>query len=297
MAGDQPGRRNHHRPAHLLAKPRWQRLIITFAGPLINVVLAVVLLTGLFMQHFRKYRRRLDPVVGYVAPDGAAAKAGIQEGDRSCRSTAPRIPPGTTSPSRNSRQRATAHARLGERGGETLHLTVTPILDEKQGVGEFDWTQEIRSRSEASSRTAMPRNAPDCKQATPGERERHPLRSISALWKRSNDHRREAARPGVSAEREQHQITVQPAKATDSGREPTLDDRPDSRAARGNDQAPADAGVHRIMQREPAERETDLAVPGGMLERRMSPKSIVGPVGSRRCPARWRAKVRQRSSA
>src|ERR1700693_4345061 len=82
MAGDQPGEENSTDPRTLLAKPRWQRLIITFAGPAINVVLAVFLLTGLFMQHFPKVPTPPDPVVGYVAPEGAAAKAGIHEGDR-----------------------------------------------------------------------------------------------------------------------------------------------------------------------------------------------------------------------
>src|ERR1700759_4929004 len=41
MAGDQPGDEANADPRNLLAKPRWQRLIITFAGPAINVVLAI----------------------------------------------------------------------------------------------------------------------------------------------------------------------------------------------------------------------------------------------------------------
>src|ERR1035438_4554462 len=44
-------------PRSLLAKPRWQRLIIAFAGPFMNIVLAVGLLTGLFMV---KYQRVSD---------------------------------------------------------------------------------------------------------------------------------------------------------------------------------------------------------------------------------------------
>src|SRR3974390_520179 len=49
MAGDQPGDEAASDPRSLFAKPRWQRTIIAFAGPAINMVLAVVLLTGLFM--------------------------------------------------------------------------------------------------------------------------------------------------------------------------------------------------------------------------------------------------------
>src|SRR4029077_9327494 len=44
MSGEQPGEENAADPRGILAKPRWQRLIIAFAGPAINIVLAVALL-------------------------------------------------------------------------------------------------------------------------------------------------------------------------------------------------------------------------------------------------------------
>src|SRR5258705_13457758 len=49
MSGEQPGEENTADPRGILAKPRWQRLIIAFAGPFMNVILAVGLLAGLFM--------------------------------------------------------------------------------------------------------------------------------------------------------------------------------------------------------------------------------------------------------
>src|SRR5271154_543169 len=58
MAGEQPGEHpgEHESPLppdapeiFLWQKPRWQRLIIAAAGPLMNVVLAIAVLTGLFM--------------------------------------------------------------------------------------------------------------------------------------------------------------------------------------------------------------------------------------------------------
>src|SRR5579862_6507614 len=70
-------------PRSLLAKPRWQRLIIAFAGPFMNIVLAVGLLTGLFMVKYQKVSDAdMEAVIGHVMPDSAAAKAGIQDGDR-----------------------------------------------------------------------------------------------------------------------------------------------------------------------------------------------------------------------
>jgi regulator of sigma E protease len=46
MAGEQPGEENSNDPRGFLAKPRWQRLIIAFAGPAMNILLAVFLLPG-----------------------------------------------------------------------------------------------------------------------------------------------------------------------------------------------------------------------------------------------------------
>ena len=55
MAGEQTiGRKCTTTRAASLVKPRWQRLIIAFAGPFMNMVLAVALLTGLYMVKFQK---------------------------------------------------------------------------------------------------------------------------------------------------------------------------------------------------------------------------------------------------
>src|SRR5947208_3686405 len=82
MAGEQAHDENLTDPRSFMSKPRWQRLIIAFAGPFMNVVLAVCVLTGLYMV---KYQRAsdadLDPVIGHVAADSPAAKAGLQDGD------------------------------------------------------------------------------------------------------------------------------------------------------------------------------------------------------------------------
>src|SRR5271165_487096 len=74
MAGEQPGDESANDPRGFLAKPRWQRLIIAFAGPFMNILLAVTILTGLFMVRFPKIPSTPSPIVGYVISDGAAAK-------------------------------------------------------------------------------------------------------------------------------------------------------------------------------------------------------------------------------
>src|SRR5579863_8440946 len=79
MAGEQPGDEAAGDPRSFQAHPRWQRMCIAFAGPAINIVLAVVLLAGLYMVEFPKIPMPKSPIIGSVAPDGAASKAGVRE--------------------------------------------------------------------------------------------------------------------------------------------------------------------------------------------------------------------------
>lgn len=82
MAGEQPGDEHAADPRSFQSKPRWQRLIILFAGPGMNIILAVAVLTGLFMVRFPKIPSSPSPEIGYVVPDSPVAKAGLKEGDQ-----------------------------------------------------------------------------------------------------------------------------------------------------------------------------------------------------------------------
>lgn len=83
MAGENPFEARSGDPGEFMSHPRWQRIIIAFAGPIANIVLAVGLLAGLYMVRF-EYFPVLEKaaVVGLVDPASPAAKAGIQPGDR-----------------------------------------------------------------------------------------------------------------------------------------------------------------------------------------------------------------------
>src|SRR5208283_4302062 len=63
--------------------PRWQRFLVALAGPAMNIMLAIALLTGVYMVHY-EYPAVLDEpaVVGWVNPNSPAEKAGIQKGDK-----------------------------------------------------------------------------------------------------------------------------------------------------------------------------------------------------------------------
>src|ERR1043166_2322877 len=63
MAGEQPGDEHANDPRGFLSKPRWQRMVIAFAGPFMNIFLAVAVLTGLFMIKFPKLPNEMPPTI------------------------------------------------------------------------------------------------------------------------------------------------------------------------------------------------------------------------------------------
>ena len=63
-------------------RPRWQRFIVYLAGPIMNGVLTVAVLTGLYMYGFDVDATPFDrPLIGAVDAGSPAAVAGIQPGD------------------------------------------------------------------------------------------------------------------------------------------------------------------------------------------------------------------------
>jgi regulator of sigma E protease len=64
------------------ARPRWQRFIVYFAGPVFNGILAIAVFTALFMIGYGVDAVLRDrPVIGAVQPDSPAAAAPLLPGD------------------------------------------------------------------------------------------------------------------------------------------------------------------------------------------------------------------------
>ena len=83
MAGENPFDHRSTDPAEFMNKPRWQRFFIAIAGPTMNVLLAIALLTALYTVHYEHADFEDQPVVvGVVEPNSPAALAGLQPGDR-----------------------------------------------------------------------------------------------------------------------------------------------------------------------------------------------------------------------
>jgi regulator of sigma E protease len=83
MSGENPMDDRTGDPGEFLSHPRWHRFLIAIAGPSMNILLAIGLLTIVYMVRY-EYEAVLDQpaVIGWVMPDTPAAKAGIQADDR-----------------------------------------------------------------------------------------------------------------------------------------------------------------------------------------------------------------------
>jgi len=143
MAGENPGDPAANDPRSFLAKPRWQRLIIAFAGPAMNVVLAVGLLTGLFMVRFQKPSGVDGPaVIGHVLPNTPAAQAGIRAGDRVLEFDGIKNPVWQDVVMKELASAKKTVAITVERRGQRIQTSITPVLDERLGMGVAGWVEE-----------------------------------------------------------------------------------------------------------------------------------------------------------
>lgn len=83
MSGENPMDERTDDPREFLNHSRWHRFLIAIAGPAMNILLAIVLLTVVYMMHYEYPAVYDEPtVIGWVLKDSAAAKAGFQVGDR-----------------------------------------------------------------------------------------------------------------------------------------------------------------------------------------------------------------------
>ncbi len=82
MAGENPEDPRSGQPDEFLSKTKWQRFQILIMGPLMNLLLAVVVLAGVLLQgaDVPAYLDR-PATVGAVLPGSAAEKAGLRPGD------------------------------------------------------------------------------------------------------------------------------------------------------------------------------------------------------------------------
>ncbi len=104
-------------------KPLWQRALIVAAGPVANFILAIVIMTAMFMFVGQV---SVPPVIGDVEAHSAAEAAGIRPGDRILAVDGTRIDSYFDAEQIISLSAGQALPLVLERGGEKLTVAVTP---------------------------------------------------------------------------------------------------------------------------------------------------------------------------
>ena len=144
MAGENPDDPRSGQDDEFLSKTKWQRFQILFAGPLMNILLAVVVLAVVLSQgaEVEVYRDE-PPVVGTVEEDSPAAEAGIRRDDLILSVAGTRVETWEdlliqigTRPDRDVRLEL-------RRDGRTMETTVRPVADNRYEIGNIGVLPDI----------------------------------------------------------------------------------------------------------------------------------------------------------
>lgn len=127
-------------PRSLQAKPRWQRFIVVAAGPFMNIVLAVLIVTGLYIYGLPQAVESANPLVTMVAPQSPATKAGVEPGDKIIEIGGKKNPTWDDVFTKEAFSANHALPVVVDRNGRDLHLTVVPRMDPQEGIGVVGWS-------------------------------------------------------------------------------------------------------------------------------------------------------------
>ncbi len=274
MLGEQPGDENAVDPRSFQAKARWERAIVIVAGPLMNIILAVGLVTGLYMY---AYPKEVDTTITSLTPDSPAVQAGIQVGDKIVKFAGQSHP---TWDSIISQEIVSAGKSLGVtvlRNSKQLTFSVTPQLDAKEGVGLIGWSGE----QNIQIGSVLPGSPAQRAGLTPGDvfltANGEKVVSMATVRQIVGHSAGKPIHLQVMHEGKTKDITVTPEPSKD----PTMPfqmgvlNRPSYQVVKlGFGEAfshSIDFNVHNATMM--------FQVLGGILERRVSPKSFSGPIG------------------
>jgi regulator of sigma E protease len=143
MSGENPMDQRTDDPREFLNHSRWHRFLIAIAGPTMNILLAIVLLTTVYMVHY-EYPVFLDKpaVIQWVRKDSPAAKAGLQAGDRIVKVENIENPTWDQVEQREWMSPNQPLAVMIQRGDQTFDKTVVPKAVTSSEIGSAGWFPE-----------------------------------------------------------------------------------------------------------------------------------------------------------
>jgi regulator of sigma E protease len=143
MSGENPMDQHSDDPREFLNHPRWHRFLIAIAGPVMNILLAILLLTGVYMVHYEHATYMDQPaVVGWVEHGSPAEKQGIKPGDRIVQIDGVKNP---TWEQVEIKQLLSANQSLNfaiQRGDQKIEGSVVPVAVTSSGAGSAGWSPD-----------------------------------------------------------------------------------------------------------------------------------------------------------
>ena len=280
MAGDQPGEENSDDPHTFLNKPRWQRLIIAVAGPAMNILLSVGILAGLFMVHYERVVQDGPSVIGHVEKNSPAAKAGLQTGD-----VIEKLD-GKQSPSWEDITLTTfqsAYKTLDltvKRAGRDIETKITPVLDDKEGIGEAGWDEDgpIEAYSVSPGMPAQKAGieAGDLLLTIDGV----PVRSRFTLLESIRQSGGKSVVIALNRKGKEMTIPVTPVYSTSDGKPRfMIGVAPDLKRNIYSGKLSPPAAIVESVKRNAKNATLIVESLKGMIERRLPAKSLEGPIG------------------
>jgi regulator of sigma E protease len=132
-------------PWEFQSKPVWQRALVIAAGPIMNVVLAIVLFAG--VTYHLGMQEAVGPVIGEVVKNMPADSLGLQNGDTILSINGTAVDSWEAVTNEIHRHPGQKIAIEWQRNNETMRGEVTPVRDQAQGIGLVGIAPLTRSRA------------------------------------------------------------------------------------------------------------------------------------------------------
>ena len=140
MSGENPMDERSGDPGEFMSHPRWHRFLIAIAGPAMNILFAVGLLTCVYMVHY-EYPAVLDEpaIIGWVAAGHACGQSRDPVGDRIVRIDGIQNPTWEQVIPREALNPNQPLDVTIERGGKVLTKTIVPEAYGPNQMGSAGW--------------------------------------------------------------------------------------------------------------------------------------------------------------
>ena len=144
MAGENPDDPRAGRPDEFLSKTKWQRFQVLVAGSVMNILLALVVMTGVLYRgaDVPAYQSQ-PPVVGSLVAGSPAEKSGIRAGDRILRVAGREVDTWERFFVNVMPKAGREIDVVVERGGRRLTIPVTPASRDRFEVGDIGVLPEM----------------------------------------------------------------------------------------------------------------------------------------------------------